>query len=975
MSLTRVSSQSVRMLLAPLGVLGKEFEACGQRAQAPEADPRGAAKQKAQDGGTCGRPIPRVSEAMRSATIRDDFEAAAAELECAARHAQAEVARQLFGSPSSVARIGDRYRRLGRIGAGGQGAVWRAYDEQLAREVAIKTVHLTRASPQAQAWLRREARTLGRLTHPGVVAVYDLGLCPAAHFGEDGDRTVLYTVMELVDGETLADWLARATRSVDEVLGVMAQVADALAAVHRAGLVHCDVKPANILVAGARVKLADFGLAHATRALGEAVALRSEAGVDATTLESDVARTNASHPAGGTLRYVAPEQMLGERIDARADEFAFAVTLFEALFGHAPHGGQSPAAWLQAKRDGAPRQPSARLPRAAYRALARGLAGDPAQRHGGPRVALDAILRGRRSRRGPAMVAVAAVLGLGGLAGPRDATCPAPELAELGEPLQRELGAALRDAGMSFVAERVVDRMRHHDAALRDLHQLACDGGSLQASACVAEVDAQTRAIADVLAHGVGDRRRVLAVLSRLSDPLACVDGEYASEAPGIALDDARAWRAWAELVAARALDDAGDPAAALARIDALPPAEIDALAHELGITRGGLLREMGRYAEAGVAFDAVFRSAEAAGDDLAAARAAVGLAFVHGIHGADLEHGQRWVRSGYAHVARGELPATVVADLANAEGAMLFVAGRHVDARAVITDALAQARELPPVRTRALRENRASLAATMGDRAAIDEFARLLDETVETLGETHPTALRTRSNLATAQLRFGEHAAARTNFEQVLALRDGAFGSESVENARVLSQLADLDVAAGDVVGGLARLAAANELRARVLTVDHPERANGVLQLIEMLLDSGDLEGAQRMLAIHRDNIAAHFGLDEPIGQDLVELVARVAEARGDVRTAAAAYADVLAGLVAIGRDDADLAGLALASARTHLAAGPAAGDLAAAVAALALARRGRDRLGDDELVELAALERRAATIDSSGDPNARGS
>lgn len=897
-----------------------------------------------------------TTQTRGSTTARDGLVKAADGFDLAARVAQGAIASRLFGTAAPAVVIAERYRLQTQLGVGGQGSVWRAYDQQLARAVAIKTVHLAAASPRAQQWLRREARTLGRLTHPGIVAVYDLGVCPSAYFGADDERVAMYCVMELVEGDTFAGWLAAAPRSTDEILAVMRAVAEALAAVHDAGLVHCDVKPSNILIAGTRVKLADFGLAHAARRLAAALE-HVDVAVDASTLATTDGGATTSGPGGGTLRYMAPEQMSGARLDARADEFAFAATWFEALYGHGPHSGRTVDAWLTAKLEGAPPQPSARLPAAAYRALARSLCGAPEQRHGSPRALVEAIDRTRRhGRRRLALVASSAVvLAAVGLGGQR--TCPVPEPALLGSALQREVGAALIDEGVPGVADRVLTRMREHDAAALAAHGQACAATTAATTACLAKVDASTRAVAHVLADELDDRRRVLAVLARLPDPHTCARGEVdpALEGPSIAPDDRAALDAWGQLVAARALDDAGDPAAALARLDALDPAAIGAVAYDVGITRGGLLRALGRYDEAGAAFDAVWQAADGAGDDLAAARAAIGLAMIHGVHAHQLEPGLLWVRHGRSHAQRGQLPAAVLADLANVEGTVRFASGHHVEAREVLAQGLADAAGLPPARTRALRENLATTRALMGDRAALEDFARLLEETIELYGEAHPTAVRIRSNLATAQLRFGETQAARANFEQVLQLRDGAFGAESVENARVLSQLADLDAADGDVVAALARLEQANELRARFLPADHPERADGTLHVIELMLDGGDVAGAAAMLASQRDAIAADFGIDHPIGQDLAELQGRVAEARGDAPAAAAAYGEALAGLLAIGRDDSDLAAVALATARNRVAAG----DRAGATDALAIAARGQGSLDEAQRAELATLQR----------------
>jgi tetratricopeptide (TPR) repeat protein/predicted Ser/Thr protein kinase len=185
-----------------------------------------------------------------------------------------------------------RYVLIARLGAGGMGVVYSAYDPELDRRVAVKILRRTRAGDQ----LREEARAIAKLAHPNVIAVYDVGEA-------DGE---VFVAMEHVEGQTLRDWL-RTPRSTSEILDVFVQAGRGLAAAHAAGLVHRDVKPSNIMVGtDGRARVLDFGLAR-------------------TGVEEGV--------IAGTPAYMAPEQRRGERTDARADQYAFAVALSEALFG------------------------------------------------------------------------------------------------------------------------------------------------------------------------------------------------------------------------------------------------------------------------------------------------------------------------------------------------------------------------------------------------------------------------------------------------------------------------------------------------------------------------------------------------------------------------------------------------------------------------------------------------------------------
>jgi serine/threonine-protein kinase len=207
-------------------------------------------------------------------------------------------------------RVG-RYEIVGEIGRGAMGAVWRARDPKLGREVAIKTIAAAAASGQDREEVagrfEREARVAARLTHPGVVGVYDAG--------HEGDE--LFLVMELVDGDSLAHRLARGDFPAPaEALEIAAQAADALASAHEAGVIHRDIKPANLLLTrDGRVKVSDFGVA---KAIGE---------------QTDLTRTGMMV---GSPAYMAPEQVKGMTLDGRSDLFSLGVVLFEMVCGRKP---------------------------------------------------------------------------------------------------------------------------------------------------------------------------------------------------------------------------------------------------------------------------------------------------------------------------------------------------------------------------------------------------------------------------------------------------------------------------------------------------------------------------------------------------------------------------------------------------------------------------------------------------------------
>jgi Tol biopolymer transport system component len=220
------------------------------------------------------------------------------------------------------------YRILGPLGAGGMGEVYRARDNKLGREVAIKMLppHFT-ADPERRGRLAREARLLATLNHPHIGAIYGLE--------ETDGLTAL--VLELVEGETLAVRLARGPMPIGEALCVARQVADALDAAHQKNIIHRDLKPANIVLQGGpglapgepRAKVLDFGLA---RTLVEDHAMDPEQST-----VTDV-RTEAGRLLG-TPAYMSPEQARGLAVDKRTDIWAFGCVLFGMLSGHGPFSG------------------------------------------------------------------------------------------------------------------------------------------------------------------------------------------------------------------------------------------------------------------------------------------------------------------------------------------------------------------------------------------------------------------------------------------------------------------------------------------------------------------------------------------------------------------------------------------------------------------------------------------------------------
>ncbi len=264
----------------------------------------------------------------------------------------------------------DRYVVLRRVGAGGMGVVYAAYDPQLDRKVALKLLRtgIGIAEGEAKARLVREAQAIAQLSHPNVVAVYDVGNT------REGD---VYLAMEFVEGDTLTQWLHRWERPWRDTLDVFREAGRGLSAAHSSGLLHRDFKPDNVLVGSdGRVRVTDFGLARSlvTGHTDDSVRFALTA---AGPLRVTLTATGA---VMGTPRYMAPEQLRGADVSAAADQFSFCVALYEALYGVHPIAGDTAVKMVEENARAQPPPEDSTAPPWLWPVLARGLDPQPHKR-------------------------------------------------------------------------------------------------------------------------------------------------------------------------------------------------------------------------------------------------------------------------------------------------------------------------------------------------------------------------------------------------------------------------------------------------------------------------------------------------------------------------------------------------------------------------------------------------------------------
>ncbi|MES2390064.1 MAG: serine/threonine-protein kinase, partial [Acidobacteriota bacterium] len=283
-----------------------------------------------------------------------------------------------------VPRAGERigpYEILGRLGSGGMGLVFSAWDGRLQRDVAIKLLRDEYCTPEMRSRFLQEARAASGLNHPNICTIFDIG-------EQKGDP---YLVMELLKGETLRTRIAEGRLSLDDIVRVGTEVADALTVAHAKGIIHRDIKPANIILVekpggGFGTKVLDFGLAKVDVGGGAGGANAKEAGMDLTSIGSTV----------GTVSYMSPEQARGELLDARSDLFSLGVVMYEMATGQVPFTGATSAlvfVQLLSHPPEAVRQLNGEIPRELERVINKLLEKDRSRRFQSAAALVEALRR------------------------------------------------------------------------------------------------------------------------------------------------------------------------------------------------------------------------------------------------------------------------------------------------------------------------------------------------------------------------------------------------------------------------------------------------------------------------------------------------------------------------------------------------------------------------------------------------------
>jgi len=793
----------------------------------------------------------------------------------------------------------DRYQILGLVGRGAFGRVYAAYDPVLDRKVALKLTRLRRVEDEER--FLREARAMAGLSSPHVVAVHDVGRVDGA----------LFTAMELVTGQTLRAWLAAEPRPPAAIVAAFVQAGRGLAEAHAAGIVHRDFKPENVLVhANGRVAVTDFGLARgkpSADVLAEAPGGR--AAVNSTlTVEGALI---------GTPRYMSPEGLRREPVDARSDLFAFCVALYEAVFGEAPFPARTIPELLDAIGRGARVSRDSRVPRHVRDAILAGLSADPARR---PRD-LPALLRAlehdpQRARTraivaGALAVAVIASVGAVVVARPaasRSSTCEQRAHDLVTDVWGPERRAALR-AGIEGstsplrhdVAGRVTQALGRYAGVWREAWIEACEAGERERQ--------PTKLVASRLACLEQRHRRWSSLVTSLTAPdpqaiihassasyalpsvAACADPRQLTEAP---LADARTVEAARAIERAQVAADLGQTEvglAALAAPLALARARADReLEAKALLVEGDLRRAVDpRSAEPALHAAAIAASAIGRLDLEAAAKVMLVQTLAHSqLRLAEIERASQ-----YAAAAATRLgDPMVLADYAYARSlAEWAIGGAERSLPFELATLASQLLVWGPDHPR-IAEAENVIAASLVELERVEASVPLqraalaIRERLQ--GPDHPEALNARGNLAFALAELGQIDEARSLQEAVAAGRARLFGPDYYlldETWIRLARLYQWELGRADDALAAARRAVA--IDARAFGDDAPEGVTGVALLARILaargaLGEADQHSARALRIAERELPPAHLIVRGALATrgDVLERMDRCADA-----------------------------------------------------------------------------------------------
>ena len=801
-----------------------------------------------------------------------------------------------------------RYLLIERVGAGGMGVVWRAYDPKLQREVALKMVRTDRLTDRATARIVREARSMAQVSHPNVVAVYDVEL----------DEQTVVLAMEYIEGPNLRAWLKK-PRTWSEIVDVFIGAGRGLSQAHTAGLLHRDFKPSNVMVGlDGRPRVTDFGLArvplHGSEMLHESMGRDS--------WDGDLASValGESIPDGltelgtvmGTPAYMAPEQHLDSDLDARADQYAFCISLRAALLGEHPFRIKGDAL-VDAKLGGPPPWPrTPNIPWKIMAAIDRGMAPKVADRW----PTMDALLEALRHEPGRRLRTLAIAVGVlvGSVAVsqlvPSSETEPcAGAEAQLedvwGESRRAQIEKAVRSTGVAFADAVWAASASSLDRYAEDwtaMYTEACEATNIRRDqsaavmdlrmSCLRRARGQLRAVTTVLAEAdvaalarAHDLSRGLPSLERCADVEALSSEVAPPEDPAVADEVEQARERLAEVSARlragelpRARELLEEVTVEVGTID-YPP-----LAVELAEMRGRTLFEEGEYAESEKVLRDVIEAGLTQGQWNLVRSTAATMSFVVG-------QGLGRHRDAMAYLAvtlglaqRPGFGAREEASARLALGTALRLQGELVPAEVEIRKALAlqQDSDVSELTIAVTHNNLANNLFSQGRYAeSMAEHDTALDIYFDTLGPRHPEAAMSLGNRGSVFMSMEKYERAEQDFRQALGINLASLGPEHPETARMHINLAVSLLEQDDLKGAVRELEQTIEIYERTLGLHHPRMAAARLNLATALYEQRRLTEAEAQLEAAIEAITQSAGPEHLIAAKAWHTLAQVLEAQ----------------------------------------------------------------------------------------------
>ena len=771
-----------------------------------------------------------------------------------------------------------RFVVIDTVGMGGMGAVYSAYDPDLDRRIALKTLHVTGTSdPTAHGRMLREAQAMARLSHPNVVNVFDVG----------EHRGGIFIAMEYVPGVTLRTWERAKQRTWREVVALFLQAGRGLAAAHAAHLVHRDFKPANVLLGeDGRARVTDFGVARADGTIEPVGPMMPAAmGEDSGRLNSN----SFSEPLTrgdmvvGTVGYMSPEQAEAKTPDARSDQFAFCICLWEGLYGRRPFVGASVAEVTNALLHGPlpPRPRGTKVPNWLHAVLVRGLERDPGKRY----PTMEALLRDldrapdewRRKALPWAAVALV-VLSVGGLQlfskARERGRCEAVGTELTGvwdDVLRAQLADAFGKVTKPFSAAALASAQRALDLHAKEWTSAAtqsCEQAYVRKeipeadykleAACLAQRRRELAAVVTVLAtadEGVVERAGTLAW--SLTPVRGCTQLARLKADPRLLAavgDEARVAALQASLARAHSLIDAGKLA------DAAPVVE-QALASARELNRRALEAEAlallgdlhyaaGKFADSADAWTRAAFSAQSSGFDELLALASVRLTTVVGFHLARPVEGRLWDSLARATIERMGGDDVLSLERMRALARLWSVEGKRMEVATQHLEALALARTLlgadHPLLWNFEFDVGNSLVDAKDPQGAVPHLERALALREKEVSRDHPEAVLVRGALASAYFYAGRVADSREAFSRTLATREKLLGVDSPRLIVTLNNFGDTLSKVGRHDEAEVMVARAAAIAKKAYPPGHPYVAATVLTHAEVLIAQGRRDAAR---------------------------------------------------------------------------------------------------------------------------------